>query len=313
MKRAWLPITLSALALCLILLLVLSRQHARDPIVAIDVAPDSAAIAVARKSGRVQVLSVQSGGFKVEWTIPDCAGKWVNAVLLLRADELLCSGERLRHLTRTGNKEFAVPESGGAYGSVARVGDDLAVITASEHVVLLDGNTGALKGILDEHTALYGDLSVSADGKWLAASGHSIHVWTAGASGLSAKRELTHSYYTFGPIAFGPDRLYVGSQDGCIYIWTIPSWSEMPRLCVNAGTVSHLALSNDGKILAVAANNVFLFQTQDAARIATVGPGAVSGVSFLPDDSVLTAGGRAVQRWRCSGHDCKPEGRYDIP
>lgn len=314
MRGMRLPIVVAAVLLCALAVLLYWRHRPRS-VEIVCMAVDGQRIVVGLKNGDAVELAYHDGKFEQRSRIPHCSGAWMNAVSFTSAHELICSGEKLRIVGPSGSgREVSVPSSvsGGAFGSVAEFQGLLAVICAKETILLFDSQ-GKLVKQIGEHTALYGDLRTSPDGNFLVASGHAPHVWASAphvwASAL-LQVELTHAYYTFGPIAFGPQRLYIGNQDGCVYQWQTSDWAQLPRVCLNSGTVSQLAVQADGKHLAIAANQVFVEVGNGEARIER---NAHAGLAYIDGTKLVTASGSRVEVWDCgSGHSCVPETALDV-
>jgi hypothetical protein len=303
-----LPLALAVLVIGVAVLFLVKPSHpGLSEIVAFAVDSHSPDIALGLSSGDVILLSLRDQQFREARRIPACSGAWMNALSYTSAHDLVCGGEKLRILTAAGAlRDLSIPRSvsGGAFGSSASISENLAVVTASERILLVDQKSGAVKNSFGEPTALYGDLRTSADGKFLVASGHTAQVWSLNSNGVYAGHRLFHSNYTFGPMAFAADRLYIGNQDGCVYIWRISDWAQLPRFCTNAGTVVQLAVSPDGSRIAIAANRVLLLEP-DTARIAgVIERHGVVGMAFTPDGDLLMASTDRVEVWSCSIQGC---------
>jgi len=305
MSALKIPIAVASVLLCALgIFIFLHRPNKSVEIVCM--ATDGTRIAVGLKNGTAVELSYTNHAFDEERRLPQCSGATINALYFTAKHELVCSGEKLRIVNQSGaTREISVPTSisGGAFGSVAEFQGFLAVICAKETILLFDSQGKFVKQTGD-HTALYGDLRTSPDGQFLVASGHTPHVWAS----AIVPTELAHAYYTFGPIAFGPQRLYIGNQDGCVYQWQTRDWRQLPRVCLNTGTVSQLAVETDGRHLAIAADVVFVEVGNGESRIDR---NAHAGLAYL-ENKLLTASGSHVEVWDCASGACEHQTEYQV-
>ena len=309
MQALRIPVAVAAILLCaLAVFLALHRRTKTLEIVCMAV--DGDRIAIGLKDGTAVELSYINAAFHEDRRIPQCSGSMINALYFTGSHELVCSGEKLRILQESGaSRDFSVPSSvsGGAFGSMAEFQGALAVICAKETILLFDSH-GALVKQIGEHTALYGDLRTSANGEFLAAGGHTPRVW---ASAL-IPAELAHSNYTFGPIAFGAQRLYMGNQDGCVYQWQTSNWAQLPRVCLNEGTISQLAVQADGRHLAVAANAVYVGNEEGAKSESRIDRNAHAGLAYIGTNKLLTASGSHVEVWDCASGECVRMAAHEV-
>jgi hypothetical protein len=309
MSSSRIPIAVAAVLLCA-LAIFLFLQRRTKTVEIICTAVDSDHIAVGLKDATVVELSFANGQFHEDRRIPQCSGAMINALYFTAKHELVCSGEKLNIVgengaTREISVDFSV--SGGAFGSVAEFQGLLAVICAKETILLFDAQ-GKLVKQTGEHTALYGDLRTSPNGQYLVASGHTPHVW---ASALEPT-ELGHAYYTFGPIAYGPERLYIGNQDGCVYQWQTTDWRQLPRVCVQEGAISQLAVQSDGRHLAVAANAVYVANEAGQKTESRIDRNAHAGLSYIAGTKLLTASGSRIEVWDCASGQCVRQAEHDL-
>lgn len=309
MQALRIPLAVAAVLLCaLAAFLFLNRRTQTAEIVCMAV--DGNHIAAGLKDATVVELSYTSGAFREDRRIPQCSGSMINSLYFTPKHELVCSGEKLRiHPENGAVREISVTSdvSGGAFGSVAEFQGMLAAITAKETILLFDSQGKMVKQI-GEHTALYSDLRTSPDGNFLVASGHAPHVW---ASAL-IPTELKHAYYTFGPIAFGSGRLYIGNQDGCVYQWQTSNWQELPRVCVQEGTVSQLAVQSDGRHLAVAANAVYVANEEGKKSESRIDRNAHAGLAYIDTTKLLTASGSHLEVWDCASGECVRQADHNL-
>ncbi|ABF43503.1 hypothetical protein Acid345_4503 [Candidatus Koribacter versatilis Ellin345] len=310
MRRLPLMIAVLVTALCALAGILYLRSRPRG-VEIVCMAVDGHEIGLGLKDGTAVEISLQDGSFREERRIAHCSGDGMNALSYTSAHELVCSGEKLRTVSRGGAlRDLPIPSSlsGGAFGSAAEFRGGLAVITATENILMIDASGGIEKQI-GAHTALYGDVKASRDGKFLAASGHTPHVWSLD---LLEEREFAHSDYTYGPVAFSDSRLYMGNQDGCVYEWSVGDWKAWPRICMESGTISQVSLSPDGTELAMAGREVVLLSTDTAKLGGRIPRDARGGLGFLDNSKVLTSTGSRVEMWECAAGVCTPKAAINV-
>ena len=309
MRALRIPLAVAAVVLCALVIFLVTQRHTKTAEI-VCMAVDGNRIAAGLKDATLVEFSYANGVFHEDRRVPQCSGSMINALYFTAKHELVCSGEKLRVFAANGtSREIAVPNdvSGGAFGSVAEFQGLLAVITAKETILLFDSQ-GKLTKQIGDHTALYSDLRTSPDGQFLVASGHTPHVW---ASAL-IPTELKHAYYTFGPIAFGSGRLYIGNQDGCVYQWQTSNWQELPRVCLQEGTVSQLAVQADGRHLAVAANAVYVANEEGQKTESRIDRNAHAGLAYIDTTKLLTASGSHLEVWDCASGECVPQSEHQM-
>ncbi|MBI2943663.1 MAG: hypothetical protein HYY25_05635 [Candidatus Wallbacteria bacterium] len=117
-------------------------------------------------------------------------------------------------------------------------------------------------------------------------------------------------------IAFVPARseVVVGRRDGTLEILEVPSQASRRKLDTFGGAVRALALSNDGKWLAVSADRVRLYSLGSSAAARDLGENPEFAISlrFSADGSQLLALGHDAQFWAPSQPQA-PKARREIP
>ena len=216
------------------------------------------------------------------------------------------AGKEVRQLGKLGRNpapSFAV----SANGKLAAIG------SGKEEVVLWDIEKGKELGTLKGHHKVF-SLAFSADGKRLAAGdgANTIRIWDVEARQTSAEmrgdkepQQLRGEGDAITMLAFTPDAralVSVGDYgDGTIRVWDVERGRERRRLRSQFGDTRHLALSPDGKTLAVTgmSSRVALWDITTGKPLdAKLGSqGAVYVVAISPDGKqVATAGCDGVVR-----------------
>ncbi len=119
------------------------------------------------------------------------------------------------------------------------------------------------------------DHTVSPDGKWIAASafGHRVRIFAV--TEVKTTVAILGSERDFDTaVAFHPDgtRLYTGNEDGRVRVWDTATWRELPALTWQAhrSTVTALAVSQDGHLIATAGDNGMKLWRTDLSADGTV-------------------------------------------
>ena len=97
-----------------------------------------------------------------------------------------------------------------------------------------------------------------------------------------------------------------------MYEWSIGDWTEWPRFCNNLGTVSQLAVSPDGKLLAIAGRSVILLSTETATLLGRIPRDAHAGLMFFDNARLITGVGSRVELWECTAEACAPKAAMNV-
>ena len=133
----------------------------------------------------------------------------------------------------------------------------------------------------------------SPNGQRLAAvDGKQMKVWDVQKQQVIA--QLEGDAHWIGAIAFSPDsQTFVGAgAEGQINLWSVSNWEVLNRISVG-DSVSDLAFSPDGQILASAGHEVGLWSIENGEKIASLTghTGWVMEVAFSPDGTTIASGG----------------------
>jgi WD40 repeat protein len=190
--------------------------------------------------------------------------------------------------------------------------DQYAVSAADDNKLILWELIGGRPLVVGlSHSDAVSCLALSPDGKMLASGGKDYNVC------LSEIRDgkLVHKYRMPGHtaevrgLAFSPDGKTVvsGSRDGSVRFWWVDQRYRRPRLLPNIGVVYSVAISPDGKLLAVGGGDwsrgsvkVYDFATSKQVAELTGYSSLVHSLAFTADSQRLATGGgdKTVRIWR---------------
>ena len=144
-----------------------------------------------------------------------------------------------------------------------------------------------------QHEDWVSDIVFSPNGQLLAAvDGKQTKIWDVQKQQIIAQLEADADW--IGAIAFSPDsQTFVGAgAAGQITLWSVPNWKVLGRINVG-NSVSDLAFSPDGTILASAGHKVDLWSVKNGEKIASLTghTGWVMEVAFSPDGTTIVSGG----------------------
>jgi WD40 repeat protein/serine/threonine protein kinase len=171
------------------------------------------------------------------------------------------------------------------------------------------------------HEQLVSGVAFSPDGRWLASSSwdSTVKVWQTSAPG--APEEFTPRYTLRGHrahvsgVAFSSDSrtLASGSWDKTVKLWNLQAAEgeslAKPRTIPTAQQVTGIALSPDGKLLAVGqTTGIALYDPATGAEVPPFKPtrAPVPAVAFSPDSRLLVSAGAsdpAIKVWDLAGKE----------
>ena len=181
-------------------------------------------------------------------------------------------------------------------------GQMLASGSMDKTVRLWNPVTGELMRTLVGHTNGVRAVAFSPDGRSLASGSQedSIRLWDMAT--LTERFAIARGYVD-SSLAFTPDNqlLVTGGADDTVRMWEAGSGQALPLLHVGRNSVHNVALSPDGRTLALGHLVSFGIALQvwdwDArcVRFAFQGPSDVTSVAFTPDGKILASADRAGQ------------------
>ena len=275
-----------------------------QPVAAVAFSPDGTLVAAGSADGNVQLWNTASQQEAGSALAAGPAG--ADALAFSPDGKLLATGgqdgtARLWEVT-TASQVGTTMETGSAVSALrfGAAGTTLAAAEGDGATELWDVATQTQTGA---PLTVQGSSGVSAlafgPGASILATGTgsgSIQLWNAdGFHQLSAPLAVGPVSPAAGhaPAAFSADagRLATSDGHGIIRVWDVSAKQPVGLALSSYRTVTALALSPDGKILAVAGSGVQLWQTATGQRIGTALPAAGHGrypaVAFSPDGTML--------------------------
>jgi WD40 repeat protein len=156
------------------------------------------------------------------------------------------------------------------------------------------------------HQDLIITVAFAPDGKTLASGSHdgSVRLWDVAAG--TERPPFGDLPLGMQNVVFGPGQTVIAPGDGAVHIWDLTEGKQHRLVQQGVKGWSDLAVSSDGRTLAVAGtegDTVCLWDLarREAVRRLQKPAGAVHGLTFAPDGKVLAAGvGKSIQRWEAT-------------
>lgn len=202
-------------------------------------------------------------------------------------------------------KQFGDPMTGwdGGVAVTVAAGGRIAAVSNDHTIRVLD----IIKGQpLASHSSLVSAISFSPDRDLFASSSWdgTVALWSAKTNLLS--RAVTGQGVAATIVVFGPDgRLVVSRLNQTVEVWDVDEPEAPGRLIQPCWPMGSMAISPDGKTLAISCASNEKVQLWDLTRDTFADPveipdprGPVGSIAFSPDNSrFATASGKTVQVW----------------
>ena len=181
------------------------------------------------------------------------------------------------------------------------LGGKLATASADRTVRIWDPNNGRCFRVLEGHTGEVNCVAFSPDAACLASTSDdgTVRIWKV--SDGSTLRVLPRREGPVWGVAYSPDgaQLAVCGADKKTLLWDVRTWHVVATLGEHDESVGAVAFSNRGKFLATACDKGRVIVWDAATRkpiYKLEHPGAVTSLSFDPQDRRLIAGERSGRR-----------------
>ncbi len=219
---------------------------------AIAYSPDGKRIACAGRGG---VRCFEAANGKLLWSAP---GEFDSISFIDRGLRVLAAGDNIVVCdASTGREMHQLASAGGLRRAVVSLDEKRLAGVGRDAILMVDAVTG---GVLREFEGHQGNpaqimgVALSPDGKLLATACFQdprVLLWNI------ATGKIAHSlpdHLRPGAVSFSSDGRFVatGDQQGCIRVWDVASGRSLHELNAPAGAVHGLAFAPDGSILAAA-------------------------------------------------------------
>lgn len=169
----------------------------------------------------------------------------LNDMRFSESGELVIADRNIR-LTRLDNGPPILVRSDGAnYGSVRFAPSQRRILTidGKGKVMAVDLDTGDAS-IVHCCSSIWGDVDFVDQGNRVVWAGHWPGIWDFAAGKLVGRLTVQREITTFGPIAIDPagELVYMGSQDGHVYRWSIESRKLLSKSTPLSGYVMTISV-----------------------------------------------------------------------
>jgi WD40 repeat protein len=224
---------------------------------------------------------VQSTAFSPDGKRFVSCGNWPEGDKTIRVWEVE-TGTELLKITRSDQTGMALFSPDGKY---------ILSASSSGDVFLLDATTGKELKRFRGHTDWANGLAYSSDGKHFLSSGsdNTVRYWDV-ETGRELRRFEGHTD-SVRRVAFHPDGKHALSagRDGRVRMWELATGKEVKQFPASGKWSDCLAVTTDGKYLAVGGNTIRVFEIETRKQVAEcVGHAfGLNEVAFSPDGKLL--------------------------
>jgi WD40 repeat protein len=150
------------------------------------------------------------------------------------------------------NESFLLRTDRQGYGTVRfdKSGTELLTITSQSKIELIDVKSHAVFAKFC-CSSFYGEVAFLEKDTRVANAGHWPRIWTRSGQ-LVASLARDREYETFRPIAVHEEvrKIFMGSQDGRVYVWSLDDFTLSERSPAQAGYVDTIALVPKARLVA---------------------------------------------------------------
>jgi len=202
---------------------------------------------------------------------------------------------------------FFLREDHRKYGTVRfnKGGRELLTINSHSEIELFDISSRKPSTRICCST-FYGEVALFEDGTRVANAGHWPRVWTRSGQLIKSLTEYRQNE-TLRPISVDEKgrRIFMGSQDGRIYAWSLIDFGLLNKSRAEPGYVDTIALVPNADLLASCSfgKPIHVWSTATLARVAALQASCSSNIVTLPDGVSILFGtdSGTVQIWNLEG------------